>query len=69
VAESKAKSNGTKRIPLASGSKATGKTVPGPGSVRGGGTGAGGPSGKMQNTGGGGFGRASGINKKGGKGC
>jgi hypothetical protein len=58
-----AKSNGTKRISMAGGAKATGKTVPGPGSVRGGGTGAGGPSGKMQNTGGGGFGRTQGIKK------
>lgn len=64
-----AKSNGTKRISYGGGAKATGKTVPGPNSVRGGGTGAGGPSGKSQNTGGGGFGRATGINKKGMKGC
>ena len=63
-----AKSNGTKRIPLASGAQASGKTVPGPGSVRGGGTTAGGPSGKMQNTGGSGYGRAGVCNKRGGKG-
>ncbi len=64
-----AKTNTTKRIPLQSGAQASGKTVPGPGSVRGGGTLAGGPSGKSQNTGGGGFGRTRGINKKGMKGC
>jgi hypothetical protein len=64
-----AKMNTTKRISYGGGAAATGKTVPGPKSVRGGGTTAGGPSGKMQNTGGGGFGRASGISKKGGKGC
>lgn len=61
-----AKSNGTKRISMQGGAKVSGKTVPGPGSVRGGGTGAMGPSGKSQNTGGGGFGRASGVSKKGG---
>lgn len=62
-----AKMNTTKKIPLASGSKSSGKTVPGPNSVRGGGTGAGGPSGKMQNVGGSGYGRASGVNKRGSK--
>ena len=64
-----AKSNGTKRISMQGGAAASGKTVPGPGSVRGGGTTAGGPSGKMQNTGGGGYGRAGVVNKRGGKGC
>lgn len=64
-----AKSNSTKRISYQGGAKASGKTVPGPGSVRGGGTQAGGPSGKSQNVGGGGFGRARSINKKGMKGC
>lgn len=64
-----AKTNTTKKISYGGGAKATGKTVPGPSSVRGGGTRAGGPSGKSQNTGGGGFGRATAINKKGMKGC
>lgn len=63
-----AKINKTVRIPLASGSKSSGKTVPGPGSVRGGGTLAGGPSGSGQNTGGGGYGRTSGLMKKAGRG-
>lgn len=53
-----AKLNTTKKINLSGGSAATGKTVPGPKSVRGGGTGAGGPSAKTQNVGGGGYGRA-----------
>lgn len=66
-----AKLNTTKSIPLNRGSQATGPTMPGPGSPWGGGKGATGPSGKSQNTGGGGFGRATGINKggKGMKGC
>jgi len=60
-----AKLNTTKRISLAGGSAASGKTVPGPGSVRGGGMGAkavnSGSKGSSQNTGGSGYGRASGI--------
>jgi hypothetical protein len=60
-----AKLNTTKKISLAGGSQATGKTVPGPKSVRGGGTGAGGPSGKSQNVGGGGYGRATPLVKRG----
>lgn len=62
-----AKLNTTKRISLSNGSMGaagSGKTVPGPGSARGGGqtatqTSKGGKSG--QNTGGSGYGRASGI--------
>lgn len=63
-----AKINKTVRIPLASGSKSSGKTVPGPGSVRGGGTLAGGLSSGGQNTGGGGYGRTTGLQKKSGRG-
>ena len=61
-----AKTNTTKKISYGGGAAATGKTVPGPNSVRGGGTRAGGPSGKSQNVGGGGFGRASAIKRGGG---
>lgn len=60
-----AKLNTTKKINLSGGAAASGKTVPGPGSVRGGGTGAGGPSAKSQNTGGGGYGRNTPLVKRG----
>lgn len=59
-----AKLNTTKKISLSGGSKTTGKTVPGPGSVRGGGTGAGGPSAKTTPSTGSGFGNARGIQKR-----
>lgn len=59
-------------IPISSGAKASGKTVPGPGSIRGGGTTAnGGKSGKMPASTGGGFGNARGVMSRGknGKSC
>lgn len=59
-----AKLNTTKKISLSGGSPVSGKTVPGPGSVRGGGTGAGGPSAKQPPSTGSGFGNARGIQKR-----
>lgn len=62
-----AKINKTVKISLQNGSAASGKTVPGPGAVRGGGqTAAAAQKGgsNSQNTGGGGFGRAAGIAKR-----
>lgn len=58
------------RIPLKSGSAASGKTVPGPGSVRGGGTMSTGP-GKSSGIGTtGGYGNARGVmSRKNGKSC
>lgn len=63
-----AKLNTTKRISLSMGSKGpagSGKTVPGPGAARGGGQPASvanaGTKGASQNTGGSGYGRATGI--------
>lgn len=58
-----AKLNTTKKISLSGGSKASGKTVPGPGSVRGGGTTAGGTSAKTPPSTGGGFGNSRGLQK------
>lgn len=65
-----AKISKTVKIPLASGSKASGKTVPGPSSVRGGGTLAGG-NGKSAGIGTtGGYGNARGVmSRKNGKSC
>lgn len=63
-----AKVNKTVTISLKGGSTSSGKTVPGPGSVRGGGTTMASSSSKGgggQNVGGSGFGRASGIAKRG----
>ena len=67
-----AKTHTTKRIPYASGSTATGKTVPGPGSVRGGGQTATAISGKGKSAPatGTGFGNTRGVmSRKGGKSC
>lgn len=63
-----AKYSGTKKIDLTNGSSSTGKTVPSKSDPRGGGTKAQGSSSQKQNTGGGGYGRASGVMKR-GNGC
>jgi len=58
-----AKMHTTKKINLATGSQATGKTIPGPGSVRGGGTATTGKSGGKSPSTGGGFGNSRGLQK------
>jgi hypothetical protein len=58
-----AKMHTTKKINLATGSQATGKTIPGPGSVRGGGTATTGKSGSKTPSAGGGYGNARGLQK------
>lgn len=60
----------TVKIPLKSGSSSSGKTVPGPGALRGGGTLAGGPSKSGGMATGGGYGNARGVmSRKNGKSC